>query len=205
MARILAYTTPARGHLFPLTPILDELTRRGHEIALRTLASQVPLMQGRGFDTRPIDERVEAIEIDDWRAGNPQAALARAVRCFLDRAEYDGPDLRQAIADERPDALLVDINSWGGLAATEAWGGPWATFAPFQFSCGQKTYRPSGPGWPQRGGRSAGCATACCAQSCSERSSGGCCQHSTTFAAGWASPRSRESTTCTSARRWLST
>jgi hypothetical protein len=29
MARILAYTTPGRGHLFPLIPILGELRRRG--------------------------------------------------------------------------------------------------------------------------------------------------------------------------------
>ena len=41
MARILAYTSPARGHLFPLTPILGELRRRGHEIVLRTLACEV--------------------------------------------------------------------------------------------------------------------------------------------------------------------
>jgi hypothetical protein len=52
MSRILAYTTPARGHLFPVTPILDELHRRGHEIALRTLASQVPLMRDRGVRCR---------------------------------------------------------------------------------------------------------------------------------------------------------
>jgi MGT family glycosyltransferase len=152
MARILAYTSPAKGHLFPLTPILDELSRRGHQIALRTLASQVPLMQARGFDTRPIDERVEAIEIDDWRAGNPQAALGRAVRRFLDRSEYDGPDLRQAIADERPDALLVDINSWGGLAAAEAWGGPWAAFCPYPMFLRSKDVPPFGPGLaPARG------------------------------------------------------
>jgi MGT family glycosyltransferase len=152
MARILAYTSPARGHLFPLTPILDELSRRGHQIALRTLASQVPLMQARGFDTRPIDERVEAIEIDDWRAGNPQAALVRAVRRFLERAEYDGPDLRQAIADERPDALLVDINSWGGPAAAEAWGGPWAAFCTFPMFLRSKDVPPYGPGLtPARG------------------------------------------------------
>jgi hypothetical protein len=25
MARVLAYTSPARGHLYPVTPILDEL------------------------------------------------------------------------------------------------------------------------------------------------------------------------------------
>jgi MGT family glycosyltransferase len=148
MARILAYTSPARGHLFPLTPILDELSRRGHQIALRTLSSQVPMMQGRGFDTRPIDGRVEAIEIDDWRAGNPQAALGRTVRRFLERAEHDGPDLRQAIADERPDALLVDINSWGGLAAAEAWGGPWAAFCPYPMFLRSKDVPPFGPGLP---------------------------------------------------------
>jgi len=152
MARILAYTTPTRGHLFPLTPILDELSDRGHEIALRTLASQVPLMQGRGFDTRPISAQIEAIEIDDWRAGNPQAALGRAVRCFLARAEFDAPDLRRAIADERPDALLVDINSWGGLAAAEAWGGPWAAFCPYPMFLRSKGVPPFGPGLaPARG------------------------------------------------------
>ena len=45
MARVLAYTSPARGHLFPVTPILDELRGSGHEVALRTLASQVELMR----------------------------------------------------------------------------------------------------------------------------------------------------------------
>jgi MGT family glycosyltransferase len=152
MARILAYTSPARGHLFPLTPILDELRSRGHQIALRTLASQVPLMQGRGFDAAPISERVEVIQHDDWRARNPQAALGRAVSGFLARAEYDAPDLRQAIADERPDALLVDINSWGGLAAAEAWGGPWATFCPYPLALRSRDVPPFGPGLaPARG------------------------------------------------------
>lgn len=40
MARILAYTSPARGHLFPVTAILLELGRRGHEVSVRTFASQ---------------------------------------------------------------------------------------------------------------------------------------------------------------------
>lgn len=152
MARILAYTSPARGHLFPVTPILDELSRRGHQISLRTLGSQVPLMQTRGFDARPINERVEAIEHDDWRTRNPQAALGRSVNIFLARAKYDAPDLRQAIAEERPDALLVDINSWGGLAAAEAWGGPWATFCPYPLALRSRDVPPFGPGLaPARG------------------------------------------------------
>jgi MGT family glycosyltransferase len=148
MSRILAYTSPARGHLFPVTPILDELSRRGHQIVVRTLASQVALMQSRGFEAAPISPEVEAIEHDDWRARDSRQALARAVRVFVARAEHDAPDLRLAIAQERPDALLVDINSWGAAAAAEAWGGPWATFCPYPLALSSPDAPPFGPGLP---------------------------------------------------------
>jgi MGT family glycosyltransferase len=148
MARILAYTTPARGHLFPLTPILDELRRRGHQITLRTLAAQVPSMRRRGFDAAPVSDRVEAIAQDDWRAGNPRAALARAVGVFTQRAQHDGPDLSRAIDQERPDALLVDVNAWGALAAAEAWAGPWAMFCPYPLFLRSRDVPPFGPGLP---------------------------------------------------------
>ena len=49
MSRILAYTTPARGHLYPLTSILLELQTRGHDIRVRTLASAVAAMRDLGF------------------------------------------------------------------------------------------------------------------------------------------------------------
>lgn len=146
MARILAYTSPGRSHLFPLTPILDELRRRGHEIVLRTLASQVELMRGRGFDTAPIDARIEAIEHDDWRARNPLQSVRMNAAVFLARAEYDAPDLQAAIAKTMPDAVLVDINSWGALTAAEAWGGPWAVFCPYPLALPSKDAPPFGPG-----------------------------------------------------------
>jgi MGT family glycosyltransferase len=148
MARILAYTTPARGHLYPLTPILEELRGRGHQVALRTLASQVPTMRARGLDAAPISDRIEAIAHDDWRAGNPRAALARAVRIFAQRAQHDAPDLARAIDQERPDALLVDVNAWGAVAAAEAWGGPWATFCPWPLPVRSRDAPPFGPGLP---------------------------------------------------------
>src|SRR5436190_1991381 len=131
MSRILAYTSPARGHLYPLTPILTELRSRGHEVSLRTLSSQVELMRGLGLDAAPIDPAIEAIEHDDWRARGQQAALRRSVGVFCSRAAHDAPDLQRAIDEERLDACLVDIQSWGALAAAEAWGGPWASFCPY--------------------------------------------------------------------------
>jgi UDP:flavonoid glycosyltransferase YjiC (YdhE family) len=152
MARVLAYTSPARGHLFPLTPILDELQRRGHDVTVRTLASQVPLMASRGFAAAPISAQVEGIELQDWRARSPQQALAASVRGFCARAEFDAVDLRDAIRDERPDAVLVDINAWGALAAAERWGGPWAAFCPYPMAMRSPQVPPFGPGLPPAGG-----------------------------------------------------
>lgn len=148
MSRVLAYTSPARGHLFPLLPILDELTLRGHDISVRTLASQVHLVQSHGISAAPISSAIEAIEHDDWRANNPRQALARAVLVGLKRAEHDARDLKFAIAEERPDALLVDINTWGALGAAEAWAGPWATFCPYPLPLSSADAPPFGPGLP---------------------------------------------------------
>ena len=152
MARILAYTSPGRSHLYPLTPILDELHSRGHEIVLRTLASQVELMRTRGFDTEPINPSIEQIALDDWRARGTLASVRENTRVFSARAEHDAPDLSRAIAATNPGALLVDINTWGGLMAAEAWGGPWAAFCPYPLALRSHDAPPFGPGLaPARG------------------------------------------------------
>lgn len=146
MARVLAYTSPARGHLFPLTAILDELHGRGHEITVRTLASELALMRGRGFTAEPISAQVEAVELRDWQAKSPQRALAAAVGAFCARAEFDAADLREAIRTEQPDVVVVDINCWGALAAAERWGGPWAAFCPYPLALRSPQVPPFGPG-----------------------------------------------------------
>jgi MGT family glycosyltransferase len=152
MARVLAYTSPARGHLYPVTPILDELTRRGHQVALRTLASEVELMRDRGFEAAPIDPEIERIEHDDFLARTPLGAQKRAVRVFCRRAQYEVPDLQQAVADVGPDLVLVDIAAWGGMAAAEAWGGPWASWCPYPLPLPSRDVPPFGPGLrPARG------------------------------------------------------
>ncbi len=152
MARVLAYTSPARGHLYPLTPILLELQRRGHSVAVRTLASEVGRMRDLGFAAEAISDRVEAIAHDDWRASNARAGLARSVATFVARSAHDAPDLQGAIGAERPDAVIVDINSWGALAAAEAWDGPWAAFCPYPLAISSKDAPPFGPGFaPARG------------------------------------------------------
>lgn len=150
--RILAYTSPARGHLYPITPTLCELRARGNEVAVRTLASEVELMRAQGLDAAAISPALEAMEHDDYRARTPQGALKRAVAQFTRRASVEVPDLQSAIAEEEPDVLLVDGQTWGGLAAAEAWGGPWASWLPYPIPLPSPEVPPFGPGLaPARG------------------------------------------------------
>lgn len=148
MSRILAYTSPARGHLFPLTPILLELSARGHEIVVRTLSAEVERARELGFEASEIDSRIEQVEHDDYAAKNSRQAVTRAAAVFTRRAEFDSPDLTNAIAEVRPDAVIVDFNCWGAMAAAEAWGGPWAAFCPYPTMLRSPDAPPFGPGFP---------------------------------------------------------
>ncbi len=147
MSTVLAYTSPALGHLFPMTPLLLELRSRGHRVHVRTLAGQVDRMTSLGLEASAMDARIEAIEHTDYQAGNARAALAGAVATFVARGEYDGPDLDRAIAELRPDVLIVDINSWGALVAAEASGLPFVTFSPYTPAIRSEGTPPFGPGF----------------------------------------------------------
>jgi UDP:flavonoid glycosyltransferase YjiC (YdhE family) len=89
MAMILAYTSPALGHLLPISALLAELSRRGHTVHVRTLSTGVEIGQRLGFAADAIDPRIEEIEQDDWKATNPVAALKRSVAVFTHRAAHE--------------------------------------------------------------------------------------------------------------------
>ena len=131
MSRILVYTSPARGHLYPLVPTLEELSRRGHHVAVRTLASEVGRVRALGFPAEATDPGIEALAHEDWKATSAPAALLAGCRTFVARARHEVSDLRRAIEVERPEVLFTDVNCWGAAAAAEVSGLPWATFAPY--------------------------------------------------------------------------
>ena len=148
MSRILAYTSPARGHLYPLVPILLELRDRGHEISVVTLAAEVPALRALGLAARAIAPEVAARALDDWQGRGTQQRLVRSVQTFAARAPHDARDLTAAIEAEEPDLVLVDINAWGALAAAEQWGGSWAAFCPYPLTLSSRDVPPFGPGLP---------------------------------------------------------
>lgn len=152
MSRILAYTSPAIGHLFPMTALLVELTRHGHQVDVRTLPDQVDLLRDLGLAAEPIDERITAIEHRDFGTKSTLEALSTSVDVFVRRAAIDGGDLAAAIASASPDAVIVDFNSWGARAAAQAWGGPWAAFCPYTPPVTSRGAPPFGPGLPPLAG-----------------------------------------------------
>ena len=146
--KILAYTSPARGHLFPLMPVLDELASRGHAITVRTLASEVPMLRERGFQAEPIAAVIEAIEHDDYLGKSPRDRVRRAMATFTTRAPHDAADLESAIEAARPDALLVDCMTLGAAAVAERRGGPWAQWFPYPLPVSSRDVPPFGLGLP---------------------------------------------------------
>ena len=130
MARYLAYTSPARGHLYPIVPTLLQLRDRGHEVHVRTLASECATLRELGLDATPIAAAIEATPLADHEGASMEEALAKAFGTFTERARHEVPDLRDAIADTKPDALLIDITAVGAAAFADAAGLPWAQSIP---------------------------------------------------------------------------
>ncbi|WP_055400043.1 MULTISPECIES: nucleotide disphospho-sugar-binding domain-containing protein [unclassified Mycobacterium] len=146
MAIILAYTSPARGNLYPIVALLIELQRRGHRIILKTLTEGVPTGREQGFETTAIDRRIEALAMTDWMAPNGRTALRMAFEVLVERAAHEVEDLRAAIATGRPDLLVVDANCWGAAAVADAGALPWVSFWPYTPFLRSRGAPPFGPG-----------------------------------------------------------
>jgi MGT family glycosyltransferase len=153
MARILIYQSTAAGNVFPAVEMLLELHRRGHELHLRGGAAEVELLGEAGLRTARVDPRIEEFEIDDCKGRSQVDSLRRLARGYAALAEFELPDLREAISEVRPDALVVDINCHGAMYASEASGLPWAVFCPYPPAFRSVDAPPHGMGWRPAQGR----------------------------------------------------
>ena len=152
MAHILIYTSPARGHLYPILGPGTELAQRGHEVTVITLSGEVAMVRDLGIKAEPIAREVEERVLDDYKARNTKEALELSLATFRDRAPFDLVDLQEAIKTHDPDALIVDNNSWGALTAAEASGLPWCSFQPYFTPLPSRDTPPFGPGFKPASG-----------------------------------------------------
>src|SRR5215210_4956316 len=130
MARILVYTSPAAGHLFPLVPGLLALQERGHDVHLRTGERGLRVARDAGLNAQPTDPAIDAIEVDDYSTGKDVDKLRRGLGSMLVRGPLERVDLDRAIAEVDPDAIVVDTNSYGATVSAQASGRPWAIALP---------------------------------------------------------------------------
>jgi MGT family glycosyltransferase len=131
MARFMAYTSPARGHLYPIAGTLLELHERGHDVHVRTLASEVTALNALGLHAEPLPAAIEQLPLDDWRWTTAEESLAGVFRTFVERSVHEVPDLQAAVAEVVPDVLVVDVATAGGAAVAETGAIPWAQWIPF--------------------------------------------------------------------------
>ena len=135
--------------------LLRELAGRGHQIHLRTLASEVEAMRDVGFQAEAVDPRIEAITGRDWLARNAFEVLKTTLDVLCRRAVIEVDDLRRAISRVRPDVIIVDANCWGAMSMAEASGLQWLVFSPFTPYLRSRAAPPFGPG-PAAAARSRG-------------------------------------------------
>jgi MGT family glycosyltransferase len=152
LSTILIYTSPARGHLYPIIDVAVALTERGHRVVVQTLAGEEEHLRRSGVEHRSIDPRIEAIPLEDYRVGNPLGQLRRTFAAWLMRAPFEVEDLRASTGELRPDLLIVDANTWGAAALADAGGIPWAMFLPYVLPVPSRDAPAYGPGFaPPRG------------------------------------------------------
>ena len=156
MAVVLAYTSPAIGHLFPFCALLSEVASRGHRVHVRTLDAGVDLCRLLRFAAERVDPRIEFLQSDDWTTGSALRVVGRTVEMLARRAAIEVADIDAAIRDVKPDVVLVDANCWGAISTLEAQrtrGVPWLVFSPFIPYLDSPGSPPFGPGAPPRTGR----------------------------------------------------
>ncbi len=147
MSTVLIYTSPARGHLYPMMDVALALRAAGHRVVVQTLADEGDRVAAEGLEHRPIAAAIEALPLRDFAHGKPLAQVRAAFDAWLARAPHEVADLRAATADLSPDLLVVDANTWGAAAFAEAQRRPWAAFLPYALPVASRDTPAFGPGF----------------------------------------------------------
>lgn len=120
MAHFLMSTVGAHGHVNPNLPVMTELVTRGHRVSYTCPERFAPAVASSG--ATPL---VVASDVPDESRGEqwPDAGVP-AMQIFLDEARGVYPQLLDAVAGDRPDAVLYDGSGWAGQALARAHGLP---------------------------------------------------------------------------------
>jgi MGT family glycosyltransferase len=150
--KVLAYTSPARGHLNPMMGPLLELRRRGAEVHVRTLTAAIEPLRAAGLDAEPLAPEIEALVHRDHLARNQIASGAASFGTFKRRAVHEVPDFVAALDAIDPDLAIVDCTTYGAKAVAEKRDLRWAESQPFLLQEAAPDVTPYGLGMRPMGG-----------------------------------------------------
>jgi len=148
MKSVLIYTSPARGHLYPMMDVAIELKNSGYEVIVQTLSSEKEHVEKENVQHVSISPDIESLELQDFKESNPASQIKSAFRSWLSRAPHEVADLRDSVKKFDPDLLIVDVNTWGAGAFAESQGRPWVMFMPFCLPTASSDTPAFGPGFP---------------------------------------------------------
>ena len=87
MSTTLSYTSPARGHLYPMMDVGIAMSQRGHRVVVQTLSGERDRIASEGLRHRPISPALEALQVEDYQGGNPVSQLQRTLDQIFQRAD----------------------------------------------------------------------------------------------------------------------
>lgn len=148
MKTILIYTSPARGHLYPMMDIAIELKKRGDNVIIQTLAGEKEQVENEGIHHLSISSEIESLPLKDYKESTPVSQFRSAFNTWLKRAPHEIKDLTESCERINPDLLIVDVNTWGAGAFAEAQSKPWAMFMPYCLPIPSRETPAFGPGFP---------------------------------------------------------
>jgi len=147
MKTILIYTSPARGHLYPMMDVAIELRKKGFNVLVQTLSSEKEHVEKEGITHLSISSEIESLELQDYNESNPISQFKSAFRSWLSRAPHEIEDLKESCNKFNPDLLIVDVNTWGAGAYAESENDPWVMFTPYCLPISSSDTPAFGPGF----------------------------------------------------------
>jgi UDP:flavonoid glycosyltransferase YjiC (YdhE family) len=113
MARYLFLTWNGAGNQPPALALAQTLRARGHEVVFAGYENQRPLFTSRDFRFTPLPRAAAA-----WRDAPRELLFAVKVENAWASADHLD-DVREALAEQRCDAVVADCLMFGALAALE--------------------------------------------------------------------------------------
>jgi MGT family glycosyltransferase len=148
--RILVSVMPFAGHVAPLSGVVAELRRRGHDVMVYSGSRYRDRFEALGAEftawrnAADFDEHDITATFPRTGRPGPLGLLANLEELFIGTAPGQARDLGALIADVGADVLVGDVMSYGPGMVAELTGVPWVTVSVVPLSSPSRDLPPTG-------------------------------------------------------------